>query len=88
MADAEIKASVDKIITPERADEEAKAFISIVLEVANWEDDRQWHLANVAAKHAFSKTDAFEEAFREFAGFPADRVYSPGLLIEEADAEM
>lgn len=67
---AEFRKQVDVLITPEFADREAKAFAAIVLTVASPEDDHAWHLASEAARHAFTKTGAFERAFREFTSFP------------------
>lgn len=61
---------VDRLITPERADEEAAAFVEILMTCANAEDDGSWHLASAAARYAFTKTEAFETAFRAFAGYP------------------
>lgn len=82
------KQLVDELITPEYADREVKAFIDIVLTVANSEDDTQWHLANEAARHAFSKTDAAEKAFRDFAGFPDRPGYVSDRYVIEARTEI
>lgn len=64
----EIRRWVDTIITPEQADEQAVPLCALILMFANPEDEKTWHLANVAARHAFSKTDAFDEAFHGFTG--------------------
>ncbi len=64
------KTMVDQLITPDRPEDEAKVFIDMILTTANPDDDHSWALANEAARHAFTKTEAFEQAFRNFAGFP------------------
>lgn len=90
MPDAEtFRKHVDRLITPERADAESKVFIEMILTVANPEDDHSWHLANEAARHAFTKTEAFEAAFREYSGFP-ERTLMPAerYMVHAADAEM
>lgn len=80
---------VDIVITPERADDEAKAFVDIILTIANPEDDKSMHLANTAARHAFSMTSAFEAAFREFAGYPDRPGYvADRYLITAKNADM
>ncbi len=68
----EFRAMADVLVPPECGynDEAAKAYIDTVLTIANPEDDHSTHLANTAARHAFMKTEAFETAFREFAGIP------------------
>ncbi len=63
-----VRQMVDQVITPERADAEARPFCELMMMFASPEDDETWHLANVAARHAFSKTAEFDEAFWEFAG--------------------
>ncbi len=67
----DIKNWVDEIITPERANIEAKRFCDIIAACSDADGDWQsYELAEVAVRHAFSKTTDFEEAFKEFAGRP------------------
>lgn len=82
---SEFQKHVDVLITPEFADREAKAFAAIVLTVANPEDDYSWELANEAARYAFTKTAAFEDAFRDFSGFPETPLMPADRYIVHAD---
>jgi hypothetical protein len=70
----EVEQMVDRIITPELADAECRNLIRLLYAVADAENDEQWHLANTAARRAFNKTSDYENAFREFAGFPSIRI--------------
>lgn len=67
ITEKDIKNWVDEIITPEYADSEGKRLCQLLYAVADETDDQKFHLAETAAKHAFSKTMAFDEAFQEFA---------------------
>ena len=79
----EFRQMVDELIPVEPGinDGAAKAFVNMILTVANPEDDAQWHLANVAARHAFAKTEAAEMAFRKFSGWPDRQIYDGGMGI-------
>lgn len=69
----EVEQMVDRIITPELADEECRSLVRLIYSVAGAENDEQWNLANRAARRAFEKTSDFETAFRRFAGFPEQK---------------
>ena len=81
---------VDELVGPETMTNEsqARAFITSILTVANPEDDYSWHLATTAARHAFAKTQAFEDAFREYAGFPERPMLPVDRMVISAAAEM
>lgn len=81
---------VDILIPPEAGynDQEVKAFVDIVMTVANPEDSHSWHLANTAARHAFIKTEAFEQAFRQFSGYPERAPYLANRYMITAKQEM
>lgn len=66
----DIRHWVDTLITPERADIEAPLVAKLVLTVANADDDELYPLAVAAAKTAFLKTTAFQQAFEKFADLP------------------
>ncbi len=61
---------VDNIITPERADTEAPLLAKLLLTVSDADNDDLHHLAVTGAKHAFTKTSGFQEAFENFADLP------------------
>lgn len=81
---------VDQVVSlePGYNDKEIKAFIDIVMTPANPEDDHSWSLANAAARHAFTKSEAFERAYREFAGWPERSPYKADRYIVHARQEM
>jgi len=66
----EFLAFADVLVSPECGynDEQARAFVKTVMTIANPEDDYSMDLANSAARHVFAKTEAFEQAFRDYAG--------------------
>ncbi len=66
--DEKFREMVDEMITPEYADAEARYLSEMLMAVASEEDQSKWELANMLARHAFTKTYAFENAFREFRG--------------------
>lgn len=85
----QIVEKVDVFLHEDCTDAEAKEFIDVIFAVANPEDDTSWELTSVAVRHAFAKTEAFERAFREFAGFGDDQVpYMADRYIVSADKEM
>jgi hypothetical protein len=87
--EAEFLAMVDTVLEPGECDREARALIGLLMTVANPECDSVWYLATAAARHAFAKTNAFETAFREFAGYPERSRPKPrGPLIVHATEEM
>ena len=86
--ETQIKQMVDKLIAPERADAEADALVNILLAVSSSESDDQYHLANVAANHAFTKTSRFAQAFAEFADRPGRRKLSAGEKVAVAGRAM
>lgn len=79
---------VDELITPENADREAKAFIELIMTTGNLEDDDIGLMVHVAARHAFIKTEAFERAFREFAGWPDVPPSSADETVLSTEREM
>jgi len=87
-SEEDIKRYVDMLITPERADEEGMALAELILLLANPEDDMIWHLANVVAKHAWSKTEDFDEAYSRFARFAKKPVPEKQDRIHELSQEM
>lgn len=78
----EIKALVDELITPEHADVQAKALIDLLDATTSADDEVQIDLANVAKKHAFCKTMAFENALHNFSGFPVSGFPPPPGTIQ------
>lgn len=65
----QIRELVDQLITPERADEEAKALMRIFAAVHDGDTSDDCHdLMMVAAHHAFQKTISYNNAFERFAG--------------------
>lgn len=81
------KKMVDLLITPDRPEDEVKVFVDMILTTANPEDDHSWALATEAARHAFTKTEAFEHAFREFAGFPERPGYKADRYVITASTD-
>lgn len=81
---------VDVFLHEDCTDAEAKEFIDAIFAVANPEDDSSWELTTVMTRHAFAKTEAFERAFREFAGFGDDQVpyMADRYVVSVADKEM
>jgi|GEM_PF-4059437 len=68
----EVRKLVEAIIVPGDADRQAKALIELLMCSANAECEQQYDIAETASRHAFAMTDAFEESFRKFAGWPAE----------------
>lgn len=64
-----IRSLVDDLITPGEADRQAKALTTLLYSAANVNSNLQYEIAEEASRYAFSKTDAFETAFRDFNGF-------------------
>lgn len=65
---------VDELVAPDEG-EKALPFIQILQAMANPEDDESWALTQSMIRHAFTKTQAFEDAFRAFAGhLPAPQI--------------
>ncbi len=81
---------VDVLIPPEAGynDTAVKAFIDIVLTVANPEDNYSWGLANAAARHAFIKSETFEQAFHSFANWPSRAPYKTDRYTVVAPKEV
>lgn len=71
-SEEQFRRMADELIEPDshRADDQVKALITIVLTFANPEDPETWHLATQTARHAFTRSRAFEQAYRAFAGYP------------------
>lgn len=80
----------DQVITDDGYnDEQARAYASQLLTVANPDDETSWSLAYGAAHRAFTKTEAFEKAFREFVGYPERPMYKADrYTITAAEKEM
>lgn len=68
--EAKFMAMVDDVIADDAGELAIKSFIDIVLTIADFADDNTSFLASAAARRAFTKSAAFENAFRGFAGFP------------------
>lgn len=83
----DIKSMAETLVQPEWGynDTAAKAYIDTVFAIANTEDEYQSRLANEAARHAFTKTEAFEKAFCDFAGRPAPMQFVQTITAEETD---
>lgn len=86
--EADFTAMVDDVIADDADESEIKSFIDIVLTVADFTDDKTSFLASAAARRAFTKSSAFENAFREFAGFPERPGYVAGRYTVNAAQEM
>jgi hypothetical protein len=83
------KRNVDLVLGADPDDAQVRALVDLVLTPANAEDDRSWALANAAARHAFSKSEAFEEAFRKFADMPDGfALTAQRFVVEAAEREM
>lgn len=80
-SETEIKDMVDELITPESADREAKVLIRLLMASTCEDDPAGFAVAQIASRHAYTKTAAFERAvengYREFIGFPVDG-FNPG----------
>lgn len=63
----EIKELVDELITPEYADVEAPKLIRLLLAVTDEKDRNRGHLIRTACERAFQKTNAYRNAFENFA---------------------
>lgn len=87
---AEFNRMADVLVAPESGynDEQARAYINTVLTIANPEDDHSMHLANTSARHVFMKTEAFEQAFRSFAGYPERSTVKADRFVIHAPQEM
>lgn len=82
---------VDTIISPEVDcnDEQAGAFINIVLTLADETNPYTHSLAQAAARHAFSKTRAFELAFQGYAqSFDSVPYRADRFVVQHAPREM
>lgn len=80
----------DELVGPETGinDAQAAAYITTVLTIANPEDDHSVDLANSAARHVFAKTQAFEDAFRSYAGYPERPMIAADRMMITASREM
>ena len=87
--EAEIKHMVDQLITPEYADSQAKALIGLLAATTSRDNRLQIEISDVAARHAFTKTMAyeriFETAYNDFTGFPVEGVTPEPGIIEITD---
>lgn len=75
--EAAIKRMVDALIVPEMAEEQVKALFGIVSLTADTEDNYKSDTTAMILRHAFTKTESFERAFRQFQGFPLDEQPPP-----------
>lgn len=86
--ETEIKALVDELITPEYADVQANALISLLDATTSADDPVQIEFSEIAKKHAFSKTAAYEQAvenaYRDFTECPERGFNPPPGTIEIA----
>lgn len=86
--EAEIKHMVDQLITPEYADRQAKALIDLLAATTSRDNRLQIEISDTAARHAFTKTMAyeriFERAYQDFTGFPGEGATSEPGIIEIA----
>jgi len=83
-SESEIKNMVDQLITPENADREAKVLIRLLAATGSTDDTVQIENSEIAARHAFTKTLAYERAvetaYRDFTGFPVSGFNPPGTI--------
>lgn len=82
------KKMVDTVIEPATPDSIIKTLIDLILTTANTENDDLGPLAQAAARHAFTHSEAFETAFRSFAGWPESVPYAADRYIVEAVKEV
>lgn len=88
VTEAQIKAAVDALITPERADEEASALALLLTGTSGGEDAVQRDNMDIALRYAFSKTTAYERvvepAYKAFLGYPTSMYPTVSRTIELA----
>jgi hypothetical protein len=68
--DAEIRAKVDCLITPENADAQVAALRDLMFIPSDPEDPVKGDIIETALRYAFTKTSSFEDAYRAFRGVP------------------
>lgn len=68
--EAGFKKAVDLVLGDTRCEAAIKSLVDMLLMTANAEDEHSWRLAQAAARHAFTKSEAFETEFCKFADAP------------------
>lgn len=68
--EAAFKKAVDLVLDDTPNEPAIKSLVDMLLMTANAEDETAWNLAQAAARHAFSRSDAFDQEFRKFADAP------------------
>lgn len=74
--ESEIRRQTDEILG-DANDETIKTYINHIQNFMDADSEAAYHLASTAQKHAFTKTLAFDDAFRRFAEFPEGDSFSP-----------
>lgn len=85
--DEAVKKLIDEVIPPETGDRLTKKFAEFLLTIASPDNDDQWHLANVAARHLFDRTAQYDAAYKNFVGFPAEKSYSSAEHYQSVEQE-